>query len=70
MEFIGNAVIAKLYYLLIWLNTHILAEKIFRLKPVGISRIEFDKNYLKIHNEYKKEINYFLVTSFVGHPSR
>ena len=43
MEFIGNAVIAKLYYLLIWLNTHILAEKIFRLKPVGISRIEFDK---------------------------
>ena len=43
MEFIGNAVIAMLYYLLIRLNTHILAEKIFRLKPVGISRIEFDK---------------------------
>ena len=43
MEFIGNTVIAKFYYLLIWLNTHILAEKIFRLKPVGISRIEFDK---------------------------
>ena len=38
MEFIGNAVIAKLYYWLIWLITRIV-----HLKPVGICRIEFDK---------------------------